>query len=233
MDLAENGSVSQSNNQPSESTSSPAAVSPVQEKMVPQSHVDKIVGRVRDEARQDGYSKARSELQLQSSEQSHQSNMGNVAQLSPDKIDALIEDKIKERTQEEYGKKIAYDFANKLSSGKERYSDFDETVAQLNLPSIPHIVHWANSLDNTADVIYEIAKYPSKFANILMLSQTAPQLAQREMQKLSDSIKKNEEAKASSPSVDEPLTPIKHSNVGTDNGSMTVRDLRRQPWLRA
>jgi hypothetical protein len=65
-----------------------------------------------------------------------------------------------------------------------------------------------------------------------MLSQSAPLLAQREMHKLSDSIKKNEEAK-SQPSVDEPLQPIKHSTVGTDNGSLTVRDLRKQSWLRA
>lgn len=229
--LAENGSVSQSISQPSESSQQSAtAVSPAPvEKMIPQSQVDKIVGRVRDETRQDAYNKAKAEYQTSQPSQSH---LGNIEQMSPDKINQLIEDKIKERTQEEYGKKIVQEFAHKLQSGKDKYSDFDETVAQINLPSIPHIVHWANSLDNTADVIYEISKHPSKFANILMLSQSAPLLAQREMHKLSDSIKKNETAK-SQPSIDEPLEPIKHSNVGTDNGSLNVRDLRKQSWLRA
>lgn len=209
-------------------------LTPQQEKMIPQSEVNKIVGRVRDETRQDYYERGKAEAlsELQKSQQQSQQNLGGIAEITPEKVDKLIEDKITERANAEYGRRIAQDFISKLETGKERYPDFEETVTQLNLPQLPQLVTWANSLDNTADVVYEIGKNPSKFANILMLANTSPELARREMMKLSDSIKKNQEAK-SQPKVDAPLSQLRPSNTGTDNGKMGVRDLRKQPWLKA
>jgi hypothetical protein len=203
------------------------------EKLIPQSELNKIVGRVREEARQDGYARARAEMSAVEPQQSEQQQ--GYQSHSRENIEQLVAEKIKEQAQLEVAKKIAGDFTNKLLAAKEKYPDFEETVAQLNLPTIPQIVHWANSLDNTADVMYDIAKNPAKFANILMLSNNAPLLAQRELQKLSSSIKKNEEAKsaAENVSVGEPLSQLKPSVTGTDNGKPTIRDLRKQSWMRA
>ena len=200
------------------------------EKTFSQSEVNKIAARVREQTRTEYASRYQPAEQNQQQSNS-QSGMGGMINMSSEQLERLVQDKIKEQSHLETAKQIANDFTNKMMAAKDKHPDFEEAVSQLNLPTIPHIVHWANSLDNTADVMYDIAKNPSKFANILMLSQTAPQLAQREMQKLSDSIKKNVEAQ-NQPSVKEPLSQIKPSPVGTDNGSMTVRDLRKQAWLR-
>lgn len=219
----------------SQSAPSPPSASKTSEKLFSQSELDRIVGKTRAEVRDEYYSRGKQDALSQYSKQqtkdSPSVSMGGINQISPDEIDKIVEQKIKERSDAQTANQIAYDFIGKMKSGKDKYSDFEETVSQLNLPAHPQMIYWANSLDNTADVVYEIAKNPEKFASILMLSQTAPELARRKMQELSSSIKKNDEAQKL-PHVNEPLSQLKPSTVGMDNGSMTVRDLRKQPWLR-
>ncbi len=219
-----------------QSAPSPHNASPTpSEKLFSQSELDRIVGRTRAEVRDEYYNRGKQDALSQNSRQQPESSpsasMGGINQISPDEIDKIVEQKIRERSDAQTANQIAYDFIGKMKSGKDKYSDFEETVAQLNLPAHPQMIYWANSLDNTADVVYEIAKNPEKFASILMLSQTTPELARRKMQELSSSIKKNDEAQKQ-PHVSEPLSQLKPSTVGMDNGSMTVRDLRKQPWLR-
>lgn len=207
------------------------------EKLFTQSELEKIVGRTREQVRDEYYNRGKqealSELNKQQNNQVNTTqNMGGISQLNDNQIDEIVEKKLKDRADAQAANQIAYDFVGKMQAAKDKYSDFEETVAQLNLPAHPHIVYWANSLDNTADVVYDIAKNPEKFAGILMLAQSAPELARRKLSELSNSIKKNEEA-LKQPNVNEPLSQLRPSSVGTDNGSMKVRDLRRQPWLRA
>jgi hypothetical protein len=159
--------------------------------------------------------------------------MGGMEQMTPERIEQMIQEATDKRARESYANKVATDFLSKMEAGKTKYADFEDTVNALNLPMAPEIVDWANGLDNTADVVYEIAKNPTKFTTILNLARGGfGQLAQRELQKLSASIKQNESAADAAKSVNEPLSQIRPSTVGTDNGKMTVRDLRKQPWLR-
>lgn len=214
---------------------SPVEAPKPSEKTFTQSDIDRIVGRTREQVREEYYKRGKqdalSEYSRQQSESTHTQSMGGMNQLNADEIDKIVEQKIKERADAQTANNIAYDFINKMKAAKDKYTDFDETVAQLNLPAHPQVIYWANSLDNTADVVYEIAKNPEKFATILMLSHTSPDLARRKMQELSSSLKQNEDA-TKLPHVNEPLSQLKPSALGMDNGSMTVRDLRKQPWLR-
>lgn len=205
------------------------------EGFLPQSQVDHIVGK----ARKDAYAKAKADALAeyqrnpQSSQTSTSTNIGGMEQVTPERIEQMIQDASDKRARETYANKVANDFLGKMEAGKSKYADFDDTVNALNLPMAPEIVDWANGLDNTADVVYEIAKNPTKFTTILNLARGGfGTLAQRELQKLSQSIKQNESAADQAKSVNEPLSQIRPSTVGTDNGKMTVRDLRKQSWLR-
>lgn len=209
------------------------------EGFLPQSKVNQIVGN----ARRDAYEKAKrdalaeyqrtSQQSTQSQDQSA-SSMGGMTQVTPERLEQMIQEATDKRARESYASKVATDFIGKMEAGKSKYSDFEDTVNALNLPMAPEIVDWANGLDNTADVVYEIAKNPTKFTTILNLARGGfGQLAQRELQKLSESIKTNQQAADTAKSVNEPLTQIRTSTVGTDNGKMTVKDQRRQSWLRA
>jgi hypothetical protein len=79
--------------------------------------------------------------------------------------------------------------------------------------------------------MYELGRNPGKVASLTTLAYINPQLAKLEMKKLADSIKTNEQA-SEAPNVNEPLSQVKPSTVGKDNGSNTVSDLRRKSWAR-
>jgi hypothetical protein len=203
------------------------------EKLFTQAELEKRIADTRAKTRDHYYAQGKQDaLSAYGKQDVSQQSLGGIAQQSPEEIEKIVEQKIKERSQQEAANHIAQDFIGKMQTGKDKYSDFEETVASLNLPAHPHVIYWANSLDNTVDVVYDIAKNPEKFASILMLAQTAPELARRKMLELSSSIKKNAEA-SKQPHVNEPLSQLRPSTMGTDNGSMTVRDLRRQSWMKA
>lgn len=214
-----------------------APVEKKQEKMLTQSEVNRIAARTKHDAYEKGRREAMAELEKQRQESqpadqtAGQSSMGGMEQLSRDDIRQLIEEEAQRKAEMAMAQKIAGEFTGKLDAAKSKYEDFEDVLSELDLPSIPHVVQWANELDNTGDVMYDIAKNPAKFANLLTLSATAPHLAQKELRRLSDSIKRNEEAKQSE-SARDPLSQLKPSTNATDSGKLTISDLRKQPWLR-
>jgi len=129
--------------------------------------------------------------------------------------------------QEQEAEKIAKDFFTKLSTGKDKYQDFDKVMGDVEFRSIPHVVQLANMVDNTQDVMYELGKNPTKIATIQQLIAISPKLAYAELQKLSQSIKDNEAAgKTKLPR--EPLSQIRSSNTVTDNGEWSVSAARKK-----
>jgi hypothetical protein len=202
-----------------------------QEKVLKQSEVNEIVGAVRKEAADRARRETIAEFQkTQKKSDSNEKDSKNIS-LDNEQIRQIVAEENEKAANQAIANKIALEFTQKMLAAKEKYQDFEEVVSQLNLPNVPELVHWTNSLDNTADVMYDIAKNPSKFANILMLSNTAPHLAQIELQKLSLSIKKNQEAQAKQVPR-EPLSQITPSTAGVDNGKMTLEDFKKADWLR-
>jgi hypothetical protein len=204
---------------------------PIAEKMLPQSEVNELVGRVKASA----YEKAMRDVQ----------GMGGMSQGGAQQVaqGALSEEQVRQMMRDEAQKinaqqaqmleaqRIVGEFAGKMDLGKDVYEDFEDTVKQLDLRTIPEIVQLANSVGNTADIMYDLGKNPYKIANLKVLMQTSPHLARAEMNRLSQSISTNKQA-VSQVSTREPLSQMKPSTGSVDSGPMTLKDMKRQPWAR-
>lgn len=197
------------------------------EKMLTQEEVNKLVGRVRSEGYEKGRKDASAELQ---------GSQMNNPQISEDKLREMMREEAarvqEEQIRQAMAQQLIGEFSTKMVAGKEKYPDFEEKVAALDLAKIPEIVQLANSIDNTADVMYELANKPYKIANILGLLQRAPHLAISEMNNLSKSIKANEQATQQVSTPREPLSQIKPSTAGGADGKLSVKDFRKMSYLR-
>ncbi len=209
---------------------------PVQEKMIPASQVSKIAAR---EARQ-AADKARSEMQAEFERQrvsqdvapTQQQNMGGIPQVSPEQMEQHIMAAAHRMSAQMTANKMAQDFESKINAEIQDDPDFGDLYDSLNIAQHPELVIWMNGMDNSAKVVKDLANNPAKYANILMLAKSGMgALAQKELTKLSDSIKTNLAAQAQ-PKVKEPLDQLSPSSVGIDNGEMSVSDFMKQPWLR-
>ncbi len=204
---------------------------PAAEKMLSQKEVNDLVGRTKTEA----YERGRRESvapQAPVQNVSQPQSMGGMQQQSPDEINRLIDARLSQQSQANAANQFVSQFIQKMDTGKTKYPDFEQKVARLNLQNIPDIVQLASSADNTADVMYDLASNPENVVRLRELNQISPQLAFEHMQKLSASIKANEAA-AQQKTANDPLSQVKTSTTGTGNGSLTVRDRRRDPSLRA
>lgn len=205
----------------SESNSAPAT----SEKLLTQQEVNELVGRVRREtAEREARKYANQNQQSQTQQPSTDEFRRIAAEESQRLMDKSREDAYR-TAQEESAQRIASEFFGKLATGKEKYQDFEKVVGEVELRAIPHVVQLANQVENTADVMYELAKNPTKIAAIQQLIGISPKLAMAEMQRLAQSIKDNESA-AKEKLPNSPLSQIRPSNTGTDNGVLSVKDLR-------
>ncbi len=198
------------------------------EKIIPQSVVDDVVKQAKYQAYEQGKKAAKEELAQQPVNPPTQVS----APLTTEEVRNLIVNHTEQQANELYAQQIAQQFLGKLTAAKDKYPDFEESLATLEVHKFPEIVQLANNFDNTADIMYELAKNPTKAVLLKQCAQFNPNLVTIEIQRLSDSIKQNQTAKQAS-SVQPPLSQIKPSLTKTDNGPITVRDYRHQSWLRA
>jgi hypothetical protein len=194
------------------------------EKLIPQSKVNELVGQ----ARIDAHNRA-----MQGMQQQQPSSMGGMDGMTEERIAQLIDHVSEQKAQKQHAEQLAQSFISKMQSaeGDPDMPDFKEKVSAIDFERAPDLIRWANGFDNTAKVIYDIASNPAKFANITMLTHTQPKLALRELQKLSESIAKNEVGKEA-PAVSAPLDQLRPSTIGTDSGVKSITDLRRNPKYR-
>lgn len=130
-------------------------------------------------------------------------------------------------------KQVADQYFGKMASGKDLFEDFEAITADFNPAEFPQLVFMANQMDNTPAVIYELSKNPGKLADLAVLVEKAPTMARAQIAKLSQSIKRNEEAKGSLQETQDPLDRLKPSPVGTDSGKkMGLRDYKQASYLR-
>lgn len=209
------------------------------EKLIPESEVNNrirhAVGRVREKTKEEM-------LASFQSQQSHQ-NQSVVPDSSPviseDYVKNILDKTLAERFQNfekeqnlQRGLSIAQEFMNKIYEGKEVFGDEFDNQMQLmgsSLPRIPEVVKLANEMPNTADVMHDLLKNPTKIATLLQVYQVNPDLALGEMKKISNALELNKKAgKVQLPN--EPLTQIKQSNTGLENfdvHSRSVSDFRK------
>jgi hypothetical protein len=221
---------------------------PVVEKTLTQSEVDKIVGAKKHEAYEKGKREAYEsyyealnaapETQNQSSASNVQQTAQNAGDMSTMDIDSRINDRLKsvlQKQQEtEYQKRyenMATQFDSKILAAKDKYPGLYEKLGKFNLINTVPLVDMANNMPNTAEIMHHVADNPAKWANLHATYGLNPELALAEMNKLSNSLIANQDA-VKKASVPAPLSQVKPSNTGTDNGSMSVADYKAQDWLR-
>lgn len=217
----------------------------VSEKMLSSSQVNDIVKREKLRAAESASERVRREL-----EEKHQaeiaklrgegSNGSNVdtSAIAKQVREELVadlnkqqEDAEREQMQSEL-KALAEQYHLKMAKGSELAEDFNEITADFDPSAFSEVVLLATKLDNTQDIIYELVKNPTKLQQIDGLAQKSAKLAMKELEKLSQSINQNLEAKRNNVSTPPPLSRPKSSSVGVDNGMKTVKDFKSAPWLR-
>jgi hypothetical protein len=180
------------------------------------------------EQRERGYRKAQQELvtqqglqqpQQQSPQppQQMQGSMGGMpAAANPDDVRRMVSEQLAEQHRMAQGQHIVNSFMGKMEHGKTKYPDFNEKISKLgDLKNIPAIIQLAEHVDNTHDVMYDIASNPHKLASLNELARINPALAFEEIRNLSSSIKANDDA-SNQARPSEPLSQLKSS---VTNGS--------------
>ena len=154
-----------------------------------------------------------------------------VMQLMQQKHDEDEKKRYSEQLEQEVNQ-VATQYFGKMAQGKDLFEDFEAITADFNPAEFPQLVFLANQMDNTPAIIYELRKNPSKLAYLDRLVEKSPSMARSELGKLSESIKRNDDAKSQLQEAQNPLDRLKPSPTGTDNGVKSIRDFKSSPLLR-
>ena len=185
------------------------------EGMVAQQRVDEIV---RDAFRR-GHEKASREFnQTQAQQGSQGMSAEEIRQMARDefgKAQSSLAEQMHKQQQERLATEVLNNVSSKMEEAKKsgKYPDYDEKVASLGLDKMPALLWHVNTVDNSADVLYDLAENKAKIA---MLNGLPPHLIPGEIKKLSDSIKLNQSAD-SKKLAPEPFNNLRPSaGVGID-----------------
>lgn len=208
------------------------------ERVFRQSEVNELIKKVKHEeglkrerlyAEQPQYAEQKYGQQ-QSTQQSHSLPESDIRRLAAEEAQRLRDQWIADaqsKSEQDNAQRIVKNFWDKISTGKDKYEDFDKVTGDIEYARFPNVVQLlAEHLDNSADVLYELGRDRLKMAQLEQLSYMSPKDAIVQAKRLADSIKQNETAgrmKAPNP----PLSQQRPSNVGTEAGTvLSMRDLK-------
>jgi len=217
-----------------------APVDDVQAPRFNQIQMNDVVKRERERAYEKGRLAAMQELQAQQQQQQQPQgqSLGGMQQFSQEDIERMIQEKATQATQEHIQSQLAElkqqqmvnSFVQKMEVAEQQYPGLEQELNQLNYndPRIHAFIGMVNDFENTGEIMKEVLDNPYKLSQILSDIQSQPYLAQKNLQKLSASIKQNQQAKAEEAQARDPYSQLKPStSAGMDNGSMSVSDFRK------
>lgn len=215
-------------------------------KMLTQDQVNALIGREKKEAaeraRREEAAKYEAELQKLRGTSGSQS-MGGIPQTNFEDLYSQIEQRLIQKAQEQQQeierqareselKRIADNYFDKMATGAEAFEDFNEVMSDFRPDAFPEVVYLVSEMDNVPQIMYELAKNPSKLATIYSLAKADPNQAKRALRKLSDSIAINEQAQEEYVPTNPPLAKPKPSSVSTEKGYSSVKDFKNASWLK-
>lgn len=223
--------VTQDSNQLSHSASS-------NEQMISTTRMNEIVHERTKAASQKAYERGLQEAEQRASRQG--SGLGGMPQVNEEQLRQMMANVFQEqhsKMQEDFRKQqiqqqldqLANDFMGKLDAAKDAYPDLAKR--QNEISEFATLVPFINETDAAAGITQHLLDNGHNVASLLVLSQTSPTFLRRELQKLAQSIKTNDEAR-SRPRANDPLDQITPSAYTTDSGSDSIEALKQQPWLR-
>lgn len=205
-----------------------------QERLFKQAELNEIVGRAKHEA-VESYKRQNQQVSQQAPQYS---NAPTSKTLSEDDVKRLTGEELnrhreewtresQERMNAEAAERIVNSYKEKISAGKEKYEDFEAVTNNVDMRYYPNVVQLlAEYVDNSHDVLYDLAKNRSKLYQLESTCQHNPQDAIYEIKRLSDSIKANE-THSKMTTARSPLSQQRPSNTGTDSGNtLSMRDLK-------
>lgn len=216
-----------------------AAATTQEERMLPQSQVNELIGNAKREAAEKAATRAVEDYKRQ---QAANSNYSAQPMQQPGFNDEHFERKTleilekqktdwerqqQEKQQAEYAERIVNAYKEKIAAGRDKYADFETVTGNVNMSYYPNVVQLlAEHVDNAPDILYNLAQRRGKLDEIDRLCERNPQDALYELKRLSDSIKANESA-GHIKSARTPLSQTRPSNSGTDSGVLSVSDFKR------
>lgn len=215
--------------QPAQAPSQAPATSS-EEKVFRQSEVNNLIGRAKAEERAksaEEYNRhSQSEKPYSPPSNNSESEMRRLAAEEAQKHYDKVNQDLRSKYETEQAQKLVNNFWSKIAPGKEKYQDFDAVTSDIEYARFPNVVQLlAEHVDNSHDLLYEMGKDRMKMSQLEQLAYMSPKDAIRQAQRMSQSLKDNEAAsKAKIPN--EPLSQMRPSNTGTDNGVMGVKDYR-------
>lgn len=209
-------------------------VEAVQERMLPQSTVNELIGNAKREAAEKAAARAVEDYKRSLQPASPQPTTGfNDEYFERKTLDILEKQKSEwerqqqEKIQTDYADRIVTAYKEKIAAGRDKYQDFEAVTGNVNMAYYPNVVQLlAEHVDNAPDILYNLAQRRGKLDEIDRLCERNPQDAIYELKRLSDSIKANE----STNQIKSPKTPLSQqrpSNSGTDSGALTIADYKR------
>lgn len=234
MDNSEVGNVSE--------TSQSQAEPVLTEKSIPQSQVNEIVGNAKREAAQRAVEAYKQQQAKDSQTQStpQYSDQGYQRNMSEDDIKRVTDDRIKthfseleqqaqERSNVEAANRIVRMFGEKIVAGKDKFEDFEAVTSNVAMQYYPNVVQLlAEHVDNSADVLYHLAKNRTKLYELESTCAHNSPDAVYEIKRLAESIKAND-AVSGTKNANAPLSQNRPSSTGTDSGnSLSMADLKRK-----
>lgn len=211
------------------------------EKMIPASRMNEVVHQRTKEASQKAYERGLAEAKANfEREQSQVSSMGGIQQADEERIRQMMASVFKEQhaeMQREFQKAEAQrqiqdltnSYMGKLNAAQ---ADYPELLKrQDEIADLATLIPFINEHEEAAGVTQHLLDNGAHVASLLVLSQTSPTFLRRELKKLADSIKNNENAK-NMPRINEPLSQPTASHYTADSDSASIEALKKQPWLR-
>lgn len=221
------------------SDNSQSQVEPVQEKLVPQSQVNEIVGNAKREAAARAVEAYKSQQAQAVATPQHQEPVSH-RNMSEDDIKRLTGDEIKrhftqieqdatERANMEAANRIVNQFRDKVVAGKDKFEDFESVTSNVAMQYYPNVVQLlAEHVDNPADILYHLAKNRDKLYRLEALSAHNHSDAVYDIKRLAESIKSNDGV-SSAKNPKAPLSQQRPSNTGTDSGgTLSFSDLKQK-----
>lgn len=203
---------------------------PVEQKMLSQEEVNRLIGREKAQAAEQAERRIRAELQTQTAAPTVDKGV------LYDEFKTKLFEEINEEARQEYEKqqqeshvRTKHEIESKLRESSKEYEDFDKVVTGFNGNAYRDVLTAANQLPNTGDIVYELAKNPHKAAELqLLVNLNDTGAFNRKLKELSDSLVQNKTAVQNHKKVNQPLSHLKPSTVGADSGKETFSDLKKR-----
>ena len=220
------------------------SVTQEQEKLLPQSQVSEIVKRAKQEAveqykrlytEQPEYAQQKygdpSPVYAQRNNQTiDESHYRKIAAEEAQRMRDEIFNQAQKRQEQEYAQNLVQKFIQKIEPAKSAYEDFEKVTGDLNLQPYPHVVQiLAESIENSGDLLYELAKDRLKLQQLEGLAERSRTDAIVQAQRLAHAMKERREAQVSaSKSPKEPLSKMLPQVNGSATNTMDWAELSRQ-----